>query len=197
MTAHTPEQLQAAALYALPPGWAINKDPAGYFGMLALALAQEEARAELRVDDLMDELDPRTAQELLPEWYRSVGLPDPCVGAPPTSAIGRLQLLARLDPSLRGQSIPVITALAAFFGFAITLVEPQAWTCDSSCDATLYDDRWAWALIVRTASVPVFYWTCDSTCDDPLAWWGNAVLQCEIGRRVGPSITLIFQYGDM
>jgi uncharacterized protein YmfQ (DUF2313 family) len=197
VTAHTPEQLQAAALHALPPGWAVNKDPAGYFGKLALALAQEESRLEQRVDALMNELDPRSAQEMLPEWYRSVGLPDPCVGPPPTSAIGRLQLLERLNPALRGQAIPVIVALAAFYGFAITVTEPLVWTCDSTCDAPLWDVRAANVIIIRAPAVPVFFWTCDAICDDPLDWAGTTVLECVIRRRVGPSDTVYFIYGGM
>jgi uncharacterized protein YmfQ (DUF2313 family) len=195
--AKSAEQYQSELLQLAPSGFAFSREPGSYVANTALAWAQEMARLSQRVDALMlNETDPRQTIELMPEWQRMVGLPDPCTGPLATIDAQRAQLLARLDPTLRGQSIPVIMRLAASFGYPITITEPQPYTCDSSCDDPIYDQRWAWAWFVNSAApTSVFDKSCDDDCDTPLAWWNNALLQCEIRRRAPSDTTVIFTYG--
>lgn len=62
----------------LPPGrlWRLVD---GVLSKLLLACADELARLDARVDDLLDEADPRTASELIPEYERELGL-EPTAG---------------------------------------------------------------------------------------------------------------------
>ncbi|NDV21056.1 DUF2313 domain-containing protein, partial [Pseudodesulfovibrio sp. JC047] len=72
------EQYQAQLLALAPPGAALPTDADSVWSMLLLAMAEELSRVDGRADDVLDELDPRTALELLPDWERVCGLPGPC-----------------------------------------------------------------------------------------------------------------------
>jgi uncharacterized protein YmfQ (DUF2313 family) len=68
------QQLQAL----LPRGLAWPRAVDAHLTKLLSAFSLEFARVDQRVDDLLDEADPRSTLELLPEWERMAGLPDPC-----------------------------------------------------------------------------------------------------------------------
>jgi uncharacterized protein YmfQ (DUF2313 family) len=73
----------------LPRGFAWKPKPGGIMDRLFCALAQEASRIERRGRDLIEEMDPRTTQELLEDWERVLALPGPCVENPPTTVEGR------------------------------------------------------------------------------------------------------------
>ena len=74
---------------------------------------------------LLDEADPRTTLELLADWERVCGLPDPCSGQAATIAERRAQVVARLTAT-GGQSVAYFETLALALGFVITIVERRA-----------------------------------------------------------------------
>jgi uncharacterized protein YmfQ (DUF2313 family) len=104
----------------LPPGKAWSRDPASELGQLLLALAAEFARLDGRTLDLIEEIDPRTTVEMLPDWERVAGLPDPAIPVPTTLADRRSALAARLLS--RGDPRPsAMIAIAAAYGFVATI----------------------------------------------------------------------------
>ncbi len=62
----------------LPPGLAWVAEVGSELAYLVEALAQELSRVDERGEDLQNEMDPRTATELLDEWEEVAGLPDEC-----------------------------------------------------------------------------------------------------------------------
>lgn len=48
------------------------------------SLAQEMARSDQRIYQLLNEMDPAGVNELVPEWEEVMNLPDPCLGPSPT-----------------------------------------------------------------------------------------------------------------
>jgi uncharacterized protein YmfQ (DUF2313 family) len=197
--ARTPEQFLDQMLQLPPPGIAVTRRLDSNFAAFMLAFSDSLARLDQRVDDLMNEIDPRTTLELLPEWERFAKLPDPCVGPMPTLALRRAQILARIvQPRLTRarQSRAAIIALAASLGYTIAIEEPQPFTCDSSCDDAIMNEPWAFAWYVHAPAQTIFEFTCDSTCDEPLRYWNNQILECLIRRRAPPDTIVIFAYGD-
>lgn len=157
---------------------------------LLAGLAQELARAHGRLLDLIDEADPRTTVELLPEWERMAGLPDSCVPTESTIDQRRQALVSRLT-NLGGQSRQYFIELAARLGYAISITEFRPHDVDSDVDQPFYGDDWIFAWQVNAPQTTVFELTVDGSVDDPFAWWGNAPLECAL-RRYAPAHTYVF-----
>jgi uncharacterized protein YmfQ (DUF2313 family) len=197
--ARSSEAYQAALLQLLPPGAALPRDLDTVLSQVMLAIGDSLARFDARVDDLLREADPRYAVELLPEWEADFGLPDPCAGEQPTIALRQAQVVAQMtSPPLQwSQSIAAFQAMAAAIGVAITITEPQLWTCMSRCTDPMYTHAagWDFAWYVNApliGGIEVF--TCMDTCITPLRSWGNALLQCVIQRDAPPDTTVIFAF---
>lgn len=95
----------------LPPGRLWRLVTGSVLSNLLLASADELARVDARVDDLLDEADPSTADELLPEYERELDLDE---GA--TTAERRALIVARLVARQRYRPADFQTALATLLG---------------------------------------------------------------------------------
>jgi uncharacterized protein YmfQ (DUF2313 family) len=82
---------------------------------------------EIRASHLLEqESDPRKTVELLPDWERNWGLPDPCYSEPQTLYERQLALLMRMT-MLGSQSREFFIWLAATIGYIITISEFRVW----------------------------------------------------------------------
>lgn len=154
----------------LPPGPAWPRDPDAYLTRLLSAWAAECARVDARANALMDEADPRATAELLPDWERMLGLPDPLLDAHdtreyrmPWAATGyiapdltarRARVVARLTAQPQATAAAIAADLTACGWrapdggqIAIDLVEP--WSVDDDWERPAYDDTWRYAWIIR------------------------------------------------
>src|SRR4029077_1007547 len=78
---------------------------------------------EIRADHLLvNESDPRYTIELLPDWERNWGLPDPCYKSPQTYA-ERIEALIMRMTMVGAQSRQFFIDLAASIGYTITITE--------------------------------------------------------------------------
>jgi uncharacterized protein YmfQ (DUF2313 family) len=95
-----------------------------------------------RAADLLEiESDPRSTVELLPDWERNFGLPDPCYAAPPTIAERQKELVLRM--TMEGsQSRQFYIDFAAKLGYTITISEyrPFMVGLDRVGDSRVYGD---------------------------------------------------------
>lgn len=185
-------QLQAL----LPHGAAWPRDDDATITRLLQALADELARVDGRAQQLVEEADPRTTAELFFDWERVAGLPDACAqafGGDQTMAQRRAALVGRLT-TLGGQSPAYFIGLAATLGYAITITEFRAHCVNDDVEYPLYDTAWNFAWQVNAALNTVTEITVDSTADDPLAAWGNALLECVIKRLKPAHTTVLFSY---
>lgn len=185
-------QLQAL----LPVGDAWPRDPDATLSKLLAALAEELARVDQRAEDLLNEADPRTTYELLADWERVAGLPDPCTPAGASIEERRLSLVQRLT-MLGGASAEYFIALAAALGYpGATVTEYRPMTCISDCNDSLNpppDWPHTWRLnLPETRIVPM---TCVSSCASHLRTWGDSTIECVV-RRLKPAHThVLFAYG--
>ena len=77
-----------------------------------------------RAADLLEiESDPRITFELLGDWERNWGLPDPCLNQPPTGLIERRKALIAKMTMLGAQSRQFFLDLATAYGYTITITE--------------------------------------------------------------------------
>jgi len=114
-----------------PPGMALPQVADSDWGLLLQGMAQEPERIEARAEDLVRESDPRLAIELLEEWERAYGLPDPCMLAGATLQERRAALLARLNDVGR-QDIAYYRELADMLGYDVDIEEFRPFTCGES-----------------------------------------------------------------
>lgn len=186
------QQLQAL----LPPGPAWPRDDDATLTRLLHGLASELARVDGRAWQLVEEADPRSTAELFLDWERVAGLPDVCAeafGGEQTLAQRRTALIARLV-TVGGQSPAYFIGLAAALGYAITITEFRQHTVNDDVNYPLFGVAWVFAWQVNAALNTVTELTVDMTVNDPLATWGNALLECVI-NRLKPAHTLaLFSY---
>jgi uncharacterized protein YmfQ (DUF2313 family) len=95
-----------------------------------------------RAADLLErESDPRQAIELLPDWERNWGLPDPCYSSPQTVDQRHAALIARMT-LLGAQSRQFYIDFAAALGYSISISEyrPFMVGLDRCGDNRVYGD---------------------------------------------------------
>lgn len=180
----------------LPPGPAwhrdLNPDLAQAFAGWASALF----KADAQLVRLIEEADPRTTSDLLPDWERVAGLPDACAiafGGDQTVGQRRAALLARLVSS-GGMSIAYYTAVAQALGFAITVTEFRAPTVEDDVNLALVDDAWEAAWQINAPLATSGDMTVLDDVETPIAYWGNALLECVMQRLNRAGATLVFNY---
>jgi uncharacterized protein YmfQ (DUF2313 family) len=95
---------------------------------------------EIRASKLLEqESDPRITVELLPDWERNWGLPDPCYEAPQSIAERQQALVQRM--TIEGaQSREFFIQIAADIGYTITITEyrPFRIAMDACGDTRVY-----------------------------------------------------------
>ena len=138
--ARTPSQYGDELRALPPPGKVWSRDPATNFGAVTDALGAEFARLEQRGYDLIEEAYPNTTNEMLPDWERIAGLPDPAIPAPTAYADRITALLNRLVT--RGDVSPAgMEAIAALYGYTATITIHVPFYADvGTADSLLYAD---------------------------------------------------------
>lgn len=185
-------QLQAL----LPPGAAWRRDEGSALTEFLNALAEELARIDQRIDALLNEADPRTTYELLADWERVAGLPDPCTPADASIEERRLSLVQRLT-MLGGASRQYFIDLAASLGYpGATVTEFRPFTCVSECEDSLTQPPdWPHTWQLNLAETRITNMTCVSACNAALRSWGDFTIECVV-RRLRPAQThVLFAYG--
>lgn len=138
---------------------------------------------------------PATVVDLLPEWEATLGLPDPCAGPSPTMEARRRQVVARFTNN-GGQSIAHFTAFAAGLGYQISITQYAPFRCgQSACGQPLGGTDWFFAWSVNSSLITINRFTVgQSAAGDPLAAWGNKVLECELSAAAPAHTVVTFHY---
>jgi uncharacterized protein YmfQ (DUF2313 family) len=179
----------------MPRGRVWPRDPDAVQTQVLSGLAPSYARATARANYLLVDAFPATTYELLPEWESTLGLPDPCAGVAPTIAQRQAQVLARFV-GVGGPTIQSLTAFAANLGYTVTInqfVEARAGQLHAGdpCNGTAWSYAWQINAPLNTVTIAL---AGAMAAGDPLASWGNAVLECEM-KAVMPAHTIpIFSY---
>lgn len=120
MAVRTAQDYLAQALALLPPGPAWERDAVPELVGILAGLSEEFGRVDSRAADLLAEIVPTTVRELLPDWERVLGLPDPCLVQQGSFAERRAEVARRFGEV--GRQDP-----AYFVMLAVRLGYPNAW----------------------------------------------------------------------
>jgi uncharacterized protein YmfQ (DUF2313 family) len=107
----------------LPLGQAWPRDDDSALMKVVRGLCRIWGDFEIRASKLLEmESDPRSTIELLPDWERNWGLPDPCYSSPQSIAERQFALVQRM--TIEGaQSREFFIEIAASIGYTITITE--------------------------------------------------------------------------
>lgn len=190
---------QMAQLLPKGPAWAFAPD--GIFARLLLAMAAEFARVDSRALDLIDEADPRTTLELLPDWERVAGLPDTCTGAPEETNERQVALHQKLV-GIGGQNRAAFIEIASRLGYAIVIEEHRPCRVGMRCGAPANGQDWAFAWTVHVQPFEGYFeessFIAHAKAGDPagvrVRGFGALDIECVI-RRAAPAHThVLFAY---
>lgn len=198
MAAITAAENLQQLLAMLPPGPAWPRQPGTVLYAQLENFADELARINLRIADLINEADPRTALDLLDDWERVAGLPDPCVTADDLTTERRQIALTSKLIMQGGQSRRYFIDMAAALGYpGATIEEYRPMTCNDTCNDALWTigDIPVWQLNLPSDGGLIIA-TCNSTCDVPLQSWGDQAIECRVNRYKPAHTEVIFAYTD-
>lgn len=186
---------QDALSALLPTGAAWPRDPASALQLLVGALSAELARVDARAAQLLAEVDPAATAELLADWERVVGLPDPCVTQVQTVAERRAALEGRLT-AVGGQSRAFFIALASRLGYSVTIDEFPSAAAATAAGITYTGDDWAhtWRVNVPAGVAVKAFRAGAGAAGEPLRSWSNEVIECQFNRHKPAHTRLLFAY---
>ena len=169
----------------------------GVLDDLVTGIASELENAEGRKEQLLLEMDPRTADEMFTDWERGWGLPDECTPDDVTMARRRAALISKIT-QLGDMRPTYYLSIAHELGYDAELFEWRPFICGLSvCGDTDMlgneDVRHAWELNIY--GVVQSYFECSiAVCGDPLGSWTEASeLECRI-NRTAPAQSIVFFY---
>lgn len=185
----------------LPRGAAWQVPVDGATAGLLLAFAGELARVDLRALDLLDEMDPRTALELLPDWERVAALPDTCTGEPDNVLERQVALHQKLT-TIGAQNRAAFVEIARKVGYEITIEEHRPARIGMLLGGGLNAPAWTfvWTIHIRPfdgyleESTFIAQARCGDRLGVRLRGWGVLNLECLIGRAAPAHTTVLFAY---
>jgi uncharacterized protein YmfQ (DUF2313 family) len=196
---YTDDDFLAGFLNLLPDGPVWPKVPAegGDAPVLvqtSRALIKGYTRNAASAAALLSDAFPVAPVDLLPEWEATLGLPDPCAGPSPTIQARQQQVNARFVGS-GGQTPAYFINVAAALGYPITITQFAPFRVGQAVGSPLYSEPWAYAWQINAPTFVVEYFRVGrDAVGEPLAQWGNTVLQCEMQRLAPAHTTLLFSY---
>ncbi len=190
----TVEEYARAARALFPDGIAWSREPNSNLHQLLRAQADSWGRVDRRAGELAREADPRTTLELLSDWERVLGLPDPCATLGASVGLRRKAVVAKLTGSHGGSPAGFI-ALAESLGWSatsITVSGHEAFRVGvSRVGDRLYGTDWLFAWRVTAPELnPTFFSAGHSAAGDPLVESDNEVLRCYL-ERYKPAHTVV------
>ena len=202
-----------AFLNLLPWGQAWPRAPDSTLALTCDGLTDYWGAVDGRAADLLErESDPRATYELLTDWERNWGLPDPCYKEPISLPDRRTALIARMT-LLGAQSRDFFVGVAADMGYRITISEYAPYMAGVSnvgdtrgqfnpSNPTEYrwqlgpaEMRFYWTVHVYSLRLTYFYCNASETGVDRLLLIGLATdLECVLRRWKPAHTEIIFDY---
>jgi uncharacterized protein YmfQ (DUF2313 family) len=193
-----------------PRGEAFRIEPGSTFASFVDALANEPARIEDRVQDFLNEMDPRTTNEMVDNWERLLNIPDECTpdDYEPTLADRRTRIMQKLTTG-GGQNDAFYLLLAQQLGydsslFSITTfrdfkvgVSKAGQSLANTHDSDGVETGWPYAFQVSAPAEFVQRFRVGrSTVGQKLVLPENTTLECVIRKFAPAHAEVLFSFGD-
>lgn len=199
---YTADDFTQALLALLPRGKAWPKDASSVQVQTLSFIGPTFARLSSRSEHLIVDAFPSTSVELLSTWEALLGLPDPCAGPATTIADRQAQVVAKLLGT-GGQAVQLLIDFAARFGYTITITEQAPATgtlthlvAGDTAGKRLVTDAGN-AIFTYQVNAPLAsssHFVAGSHAGEPLAAWGDTVLECVMDEVKPAHCKVIFAY---
>lgn len=193
----TTEDYKRALQGLLPSGQIWPRDHEAWLSKLLESWAAGFARLDKRIDQLSDELDPRTTFELLENFEYICGLPGECAGLMSTLEERRQAVHAKLTG--KGAQTPAYyIKIAKTLGYDVTIHEYTPFCAGWSCAGDpANSEQWSHVWQINAPETTIKYFRANSgQADTRLAIWGNALLECTIKALIPAHTIVLFAYGN-
>ncbi len=193
------EQYKNMIQNLLPVGLAWPREKETNMEGFLFAIAGEPNRVDCRIQDMLRESYPLTASELLTDWETTTGLPEECEGLGSTIQRRREAVDQKLSTT-GGQSPGFYIDVAARLGYEITITDQNDGSPfrvgENAAGDALGGEDWAHTWIVNAPEETIQYFRSgQSAAGEPLANWGNELLECVLNRLKPAHTIVIFTYG--
>jgi len=182
----------------LPNGKAWEVSRTSFFYRILEAISDEFSRVQIRIEDLLNELNPAKTQEMLTDWEKLLGIPNECTGSISELTYQARKKLVYTYYTMTGGTRPeYYKELIKNFGFDIEVNEIKNFrTGLSSVGQGLNNGLWRYAFEVRTLNAPVFrFSTGQNTVGDPLVVLSNDLIKCIIDENKPAHVAVIYTFG--
>lgn len=188
------KQYQSMVGHLLPYGPAWDKTEP-----ILLSLALTLSKTHLRLDDLMQEIDPKTTTELIDRYEQICGLPDSCYSVESQTLSmrrDRLDSKINLTGGINKDFFLQVLHANGYQDATITNYNNDVFTCESTCEDYLYDEAWRFYWIVNIPhDYQITAMTCNDGCESSLRTWGDKQIECIIEKLCPSHTKVIFKYG--
>lgn len=184
----------------LPRGPIWKRTPGGALDAVLYALGREAARVDARINQVIEESDPRTSIEELARWFDDYGIPSACLEAiaDPSQEQMRQELLAKITSNL-GLTAAFFESLAGTLGYQAKVTTFTEHDVNDDVAHPLYEKQWTTVMTLGITIRPngnAEYLDVTWGADEPLARWGNALLECVIRALAPAHVYVIFMYEE-
>ena len=192
----SPADVLSEILTDLPQGWALDHREDGFVAAWMQPLASEISLVEASIEELLNEVDPRAATYLLPDYQRVLG-PDPC---------GRDQLALSFPDQAAlvyqrwtggGEMCAgYFIAQGAAIGVTVTITEYQQALCGRmQCGQELVPEAQNFAFSVGLPATRVWYPICGQLqCGETLGGFTPNLMSCVIAAEAPLHTLPVFNY---
>ena len=183
----------------LPSGAAWPRALNSILSSLLASFADGMARMDLRLQELLAEINPATSTSLLPEWEEFVASDDECCSliAAPLEERQR-RVVARLT-DIGSLSRAYLLQMASELGYGdITITEFRPTHCEMTCEAAVRDERFRflWKVNIPHQGDNHTVFRADARCDARLDSYAFGVLECQLMRLKPAHTQVIFTYKE-
>lgn len=184
-----------------PRGYAWDRiqDPDSNLSKLSDGYALELCKIDERANRLIEEVDPRTTNELLVDWERLLGLPDECDGNTDRTLAERRTRILQLLTTRGGQNENFYKTLAANFGFDVDVISAEdqpPFVAGSRAGDRLTNGNWRYAFVINApADFLIRFRAGQGAAGDSLVKVGNDTLQCLMEKYKPAHTIVLFSFG--
>lgn len=181
----------------LPPGPAWHRSEGSPGNAVLKSGADQLQKVDSYADSLIDEADPRTAQQTFDDWLRVYGLPDDCLRYLENLTDEQLRRALLVKVKRSGLTAAFFKELGLVFDIDIDTNYCDPFRVNSRADARLYGPDWSHAFVlVITADVnsQKDFFRVNYRANNRLATWGVEFLECLIKANAPAHAQVIFSY---
>lgn len=181
----------------LPPGPAWHRKEGSPGNAVLKSGSDQLQKVDSYADSLIDEADPRTAQQTFDDWLRVYGLPDDCLKYLENLTDEQLRRALLVKVKRSGLTAAFFKELGLVFDIDIDTNYCDPFRVNSRADARLYGPEWSHAFVlVITADVnsQKDFFRVNYRANNRLATWGVEFLECLIKANAPAHAQVIFSY---